>query len=360
MNKIYFFLFSFFLTISLFAAPFQQKEDPVFNKYNSRRPKYVRGIHVTGWAAGSSKFRPRIDNIVKKTEINTVVICVKEADGEVYIPGVPKAEEISAYKPAIKDLKEYISHLQNLGVYVVARITLFKDPILAEAEYYWAVHDKKGKIWRDYKGVSWVDPFNKRDVWPYLFEISDRCVELGFDELQFDYVRFPSDGKISDCRYLIEYSSKTAVAVLVDFLKEAKKRYKDKQGIFISVDTFGLTTSADTDLGIGQDIVAMEPYVDAISPMVYPSHYSKGTYGIVDPDKDPYKTVFMALKYGKEKLGDKSYKLRAYLQDFSLQNNYGAKEVRAQIKACYDNGLYEWILWNAAVKYTFDALESKN
>ncbi|MCP4481684.1 MAG: putative glycoside hydrolase [bacterium] len=353
-------LFTFMMLSSLFASnPSLSTHDEIFSKYSSKKPKHVRGIHVSGYAAGSQKFRKRLEPILRETEINTMVICVKEADGEVYIDGIKKAKDIGAYKNVFKDPEEYIEYLHSINIYVIARITLFKDPILANAEYYWSVKDPSGNVWQDYKGLSWVDPFNKRNVWPYLFEIADRCVELGFDELQFDYIRFPTDGKISNCRYLVDYSPKTAVAIINEFLKTAKARYKDGMGIPISVDTFGLTTSANNDLGLGQVIEKMEPYVDAISPMVYPSHYQKGIYGIEYPDKDPYKTVYTAMKYGKQKLGVKSYKFRPYLQDFSLKNHYGSAEVQAQIKACYDNGIYEWILWNAGVKYTVEALEKK-
>ncbi|MFC1484972.1 putative glycoside hydrolase [bacterium] len=327
--------------------------------YRAKKPKYVRGIHLSAWSAGSKKFREALDPIFRNTEINTAVIAVKEANGEVYIPGIKKAEEMGAYVKAIRDTEEYIKYLHDLGIYVVARIVLFKDPILAKKEYYWAVHDPKGNIWKDYKGQSWVDPYNKRDVWEYNFQVADRCVELGFDEIQFDYVRFPSDGEIKNCRYIQDHSTKASTQAIAEFLKEAQKRYTKKYGIPIAADVFGLTTSASNDLGIGQIIEKIEPFVDSISPMVYPSHYKENTYGIPIPNEDPYTTVYLGMKYGKEKLGEKSYKFRPYLQDFSLGYEYGAKEVRAQIQAVYDNDIPEWILWDPKVTYSVGALKPK-
>jgi hypothetical protein len=322
------------------------------------KPKYVRGIHLSGWAAGSKKLRVRYEKIFKETEINTVVIAVKEASGEVFIKGIPKAEKIGAYINAMPDIKAYIDHLHSLGIYVIARQVLFKDPVFSKAEPSLAVRNPEGKVWRDFKGLSYADPFNKK-VWEYNFSIADECVKLGFDEIQFDYIRYPSDGKIKECRYMVKYSTTVAVQNICDFLKEANRRYKDKK-IRISADVFGLTTSAKDDLGIGQIIEKMEPYVDALYPMVYPSHYYKGTYNIKEPNKSPYETIYRAMKYGKEKLGNKSYKYIPYIQDFSLGYKYGVKEIKAQKQALYDNDIGEWVLWDPRAVYTIEALAPKS
>ena len=320
------------------------------------KPKYIRGIHISGWAAGSTKLRARYEKIFKETEINTVVIAVKEASGEVFIKGIPKSKEIGAYVNAMPDIKEYIDHLHKLGIYAVARIVLFKDPVFAKAEPSLAVKNPNGGLWKDYKGLSYVDPYNKK-VWEYNFSIMDECIKVGFDEIQFDYIRFPSDGKIKDCRYMVHHSSTTAVNNIVNFLKEARQRYKN---IRLSADVFGLTTSASDDMQIGQVIEKMEPYVDALCPMMYPSHYYKGTYGLKDPNKSPYQTIDIGIRHGKEKLGDKSYKYVPYIQDFSLGYKYGVKEIRAQKQALYDNDIGEWILWDARALYTIEAMSPKS
>lgn len=317
------------------------------------KPQYVRGIHLTSWAAGSKKYRKKIESLLNEKKINTLVIAVKEYSGEVYIPGVKAAEEFKTYVNAIPDLEAYLKDLKTIGIYPVARIVVFKDNATAKKRLKWAVKNPDGSIWKDYKGQAWLDPYNK-ETWEYIFEIAERAVNLGFEEIQFDYIRFPSDGVIKNCRYSQSHSSITAIKTIVDFLAEAKKRLKDKYGVNISVDIFGLTTSVEHDMGIGQMLLEIAKYVDFLCPMVYPSHYAKGEYGIPDPNKEPYKTVYKSLKDASLRLGPDYKKLRPYLQDFSLGKKYGLKEVLAQIKASYENNIFEWTLWNPEADYTTD------
>lgn len=181
-------------------------------------------------------------------------------------------------------------------------------------------------------------------------------MDAGFDEIQFDYTRFPSDGNMKNCVYTQKDSSSTHSGVITSFLHEAYSRLKPK-GVNVSVDVFGLATTSTDDMGIGQKIVGMAKEVDFVSPMVYPSHYAEGEYGIPDPDAEPYKTLYISLNTAKKRMP--AEKLRPYLQDFSLKHHYGAKEVRKQIQAAYDNGIGEWILWDPKCVYTAAALKSK-
>jgi hypothetical protein len=311
-------------------------------------PKYVRGIHITPWSAGSHKYRNQIKDLIENTELNTIVIAVKEYNGEVYIPEVNEAKSFGAYIAAMPDIRQYLQELKQQGIYTVARIVVFKDDIVAKKKTEWAVKNTSGTVWLDNKSHAWIDPYNK-DAWNYIFAICDKCVDLGFDELQFDYIRFPSDGRISQCRYMQKSSSSTAVAVIGEFLETARQRYKD---MTISADVFGLTTSAEDDMGIGQSITEIAKHVDYICPMVYPSHYYKGAYNMPNPEIEAYKTVNIALQYARKKLGESSYKLRPYLQDFSLKHKYNAKEVLDQIQAGYNNDVASWTLWNPRSKYT--------
>lgn len=322
------------------------------------KPKYVHGVHLNAWSAGSSDFRKRFQVFLDETTLNTVVIAVKESNGEVYIPGVKMAEEFKAYVPAMPDIKTYIEKLKSRNVYTVARIVVFKDSIAVKHKPQWAVKNPEGGTWADHKGLSWLDPYN-RDNWEYTFAIAEQCVNLGFEEIQFDYVRFPSDGIIKNCRYSVRQSSIAPAQCIVNFLKEANLRLKSKYNVNISVDVFGLTTSADHDMGIGQNIIDMAREVDFICPMVYPSHYPKGSYGIENPNNQPYRTVYIGLNYADKKLGENSNKLRPYLQDFSLGYKYHMEEVLAQMQACYDNNIFEWTLWNPGSKYNYLALKSK-
>src|SRR3989339_648162 len=310
-------------------VPVKVPPKPVPIKANPHKPKYVRGLHLTAWSAGSGRYREKISGILRDTEINTLVIAVKEYNGEVYVPEVKEAVELGAYMAAMPDAAAYLQKLKNDGIYTVARIVLFKDDIAARKKPEWAVKDCNGNSWKNKNGLGWVDPYNRK-VWEYNFAIAEKCIDLGFEEIQFDYVRFPSDGKISECRYSQQHSSTTAINNIVDFLREAKKRIKVGRGANISIDVFGMTTSAGYDIGIGQNIIAMAKEVDFVCPMVYPSHYVKGSFGYGDPNSQPYNIVFKAMQAAIKKMGIDSRKLRPYLQDFSLGYKYGEKEVRDQ------------------------------
>lgn len=322
-------------------------------KRKVKKPKYVRGIHLNTWVAASTKRRAKIGVLLEETEINTVVIAIKEYVGLVHIPGVEIAKKLGTSQVALRKIKSYLAELKEKEIYTIARIVVFKDNALVKAKPDWAVRTSTGGIWVDYVGDVWVDPYNEA-VWEYNIQIAEQAFRLGFDEIQFDYIRFPSDGKVSNCRYSQKHSSTTSVAALVGFLEEAGQRLKP-YGANISIDVFGLTTTSGNGLGIGQDIVILSKVVDFISPMVYPSHYYKGAYGIEHPNKSPYETVYIGLK-GAVRQGLRK-KMRPYLQDFSLGVRYGEKEVREQIQACYDNKIPEWLLWNARGVYTESALE---
>ncbi len=320
-----------------------------------KKPKYVKGIHLTAWVAGSKKARKRIDALLKETELNTVVIDIKEIQGEIYIPGVRTAEELGLTVKAIPDLAEYMEQLKKDGIYTIARMVIFKDNGLAKKKPELAVKRPDGSPWRDHKKNMWVDPYNPK-VWDYNIEIAARAAEVGFDEVQFDYIRFPSDGNIKECRYsYAQHNSSTAARALDSFLETAHKKIKPL-GINISIDLFGLTPSVNHGMGIGQKIVEMTRYVDFVSPMVYPSHYAKGEYGIGEPNKYPYPVVFRTMSDAKKRFNGEVQKLRPYLQDFSLGYKYGPKEVRAQILACENLGIQEWLLWNPSCIYTKEAL----
>lgn len=321
-----------------------------------RKPKYVRGIHVTAWGAGSTTTRARLDKLFTETELNTIVIAIKEQEGEVYIPGVPQVQKAGTFVNAIPGVEKYIASLKEKGVYTIARIVVFRDALLPRKQPALGVKTPEGALWQDHKGKTWLDPTN-HDAWDYNIAIAERALELGFDEIQFDYIRFPSDGNTKDCRYSIRLTTTSANNALVGFLKTAHERLKPR-GANISIDVFGLTTTVEHDMGIGQRIVELARWVDYVSPMVYPSHYNPGEYGIPNPNAAPYQTVFRGMEGAVRRLG--AEKVRPYLQDFSWGVRYGAKEVRDQIQATYDTNVGEWLLWNAANNYTRGALKDKD
>ncbi len=348
------FLTTFLVLLFKTSCAQQTKNHPTQNKVYVSKPEYVRGVHLSAWAAGLESFKKHFESYLSKEKLNTVVIAIKEYQGDVYIP--IKEEIRKKYNTPIKPIpkiKDYLQELKSKGIYTIARIVVFKDNYLAKNFPHLAVKNPDGSVWKDLRGISWSDPYNK-EVWQYNIEIAKCAVELGFEEIQFDYIRFPSDGNTRLCRYSQKHSSLSATAALVEFLINAKQQLAP---IPISIDVFGLTPSVDHDMGIGQRFLQMAEVVDYISPMIYPSHYRKGEYGIPDPNKEPYKTVFRTVSDAKKLLGEKYYKLRPYLQDFSMGYKYGVEEVKAQIKACYDNGIFEWLLWDPKCKYTLEAVE---
>lgn len=333
---------------------------PLWGDAPFERPSCIKGIHITSWYAGTKKGRARMEKLLAETELNTVVLDIKESEGDVYIPGVMLNGEEN-YVRAFRDLEPYLKFLKERGVYVIARQCVFHDNRLAKAKPDWAVHSssplpkavEKGyrkDVWVDRKGSAWGDPFNPA-VWKYNIDIAARAAELGFQEVQFDYIRFPSDGPMKYTVYSKPHTPAAAVEALSTFLARAQKEL-DKRNVDVSIDVFGLTGSTGDGMGIGQKLDSLLANVDAVSPMMYPSHYYPGEFGLKDPNSSPYETVYYSLRDTERVLAGRSVELRPWLQDFSLGVKYGPEEVRAQISAAADIGVNEWLLWNPACRYT--------
>jgi hypothetical protein len=253
-----------------------------------------------------------------------------------------------------------LQKLRANGIYPIARIVVFKDGPLSKARPDWAVQHVNGGEWLDADGYRWVDSYNRR-VWDYNIAIAREALELGFAEVQWDYVRFPD----VPSRLMREASwpaaeGRTKADGIRDFLIHSRTQLA-KYDAPITADVFGLTTSAGTDMGIGQLWEKMSDVTDALLPMVYPSHYGRGSYGIAHPNASPYETVKTALEHAVRRSSriEKPATIRAWLQDFTLgAPRYDASYVRAQIDAVYDAGLKEWVLWHPGSNYTVEALAS--
>jgi len=316
-----------------------------------------RGVHFTGWAAGSTKARRRFLAAMKGGGFNAVVIALKDYDGHVFVRDVPLAKQTGAFTNAIPDLPGVVKEFEDAGIYTVARIAIFKDDHLARARPDLAVHFPDGRIWTNDKGTAWVDPY-KKEVWDYAIDIASRAAAAGFDEIQFDYIRFPSDGKTRQCRYArADHSPATAAAVLRELLTHAGARLKPF-AVKLSIDTFGLTTSVDNGMGIGQTMEQMADLVDYVSPMMYPSHYANGEYGLRSPNRAPYETIRRGVRDALERLGPRAASMRPYLQDFSMGVRYSPAHVRSQILATEELGVRGWILWNAQNNYSWSAISA--
>lgn len=314
----------------------------------------IRGVHMTGWAAGSAKNRRDMIRNLKDAGLNAVVIALKETDGFVFVKHVG----MGTYVNAIPDLEGAVKDFKDAGIYTIGRVVLFKDNELARRRPELAVRrSDNGGVWTNDKGVAWVDPYDRR-VWEYNLSIASRAAAAGFDEIQLDYIRFPSDGPVSLARYSrADHTKESAKSNVIAFLREARRRLP---GVVLSACVFGMTTSAQTDMGIGQDIVRMAKEVDYISPMMYPSHYYKGEYGIKNPNREPFRTILYGVRDAVERLGDQAWKLRPYYQDFSLGVRYDADKVRAQVLASEKLGVVHWLMWNPQNRYTWTFTRHNN
>jgi hypothetical protein len=331
-------------------------DGPNLEGFRDRSYVPVKGIYVSSWAAGSSKRMPELLDLCDRTEINAMVIDVKDDTGYVcYNSSVALSKDLGLEENRLKDVPALIQTLRDHNIIPIARLVAFKDPILAEKRPDLAVMDKSGDIWRDYKGFPFTNPYN-REVWDYLVDVAEDVADLGFREIQFDYVRFPSDGKISDAVY--PGKSGTHEDAIAAFLNYARERL-EKKGVWVSADVFGLTVHVKDDLGIGQKIEKVALNSDIVCPMIYPSHYYSGAYNVKDPNRSPYDIVTYATLDASRRLAGTGAIYRPWLQDFSLGGvQYGVAEVKAQIKAVEEQGYHEWILWDPSLRYTEGALRS--
>lgn len=321
-------------------------------------PVKVKGIYVTGPAAGSERMEQLID-LVSSTELNTMVIDVKNDEGNLtYKMEVPASANLEAGIRYVKDMPALVERLHQQGIYVIARIVCFKDPVLAAARPELALRLPDGKAVMDANGLAWVNPY-KEEVWDYLCTLAECASRDGFDEIQFDYVRFPIGNDANAADYGVDMSTYPREAGLTDFFDYASKRLHEKQIIF-GADLFGTIIGSDVDRDrTGQNYLSIAEHTDAICPMIYPSHYANGTFGMNVPDQYPYETIANALQLSKEALGETDSPkgvVRPWLQCFNAiwvdgHITYGSKEVHDQIQAVYDAGYEEWFLWHASNHY---------
>ena len=329
------------------------------DKQNSFDVPVVKGIYVTGNTAGTPKYFNHLIDFLDRSELNAMVIDVKDDNGLItYESNIEIVESAEADRYVrIQDIKSFIQTLENHNIYPIARVVTFKDSNLCNHYPEFAIQKKSGGIWRDRNGVPWVNPYDKR-VWDYNVAIAKEAALNGFKEIQFDYVRFPENGSKVDAEAFFpgknDVSKEDCVA---GFLAYARQQLKD-YNVVISADVFGLTTSADDDMNIGQKWEKISPTVDYISPMIYPSHYYPGNYGFDNPNAHPYEVIDKAVKDALKKDAglEKKAVIRPWIQDFTLGSpKYTGEDVLKQIKALNDNGIQGYMLWNAGNVYSENA-----
>ncbi|WP_312442850.1 putative glycoside hydrolase [Lacrimispora sp.] len=336
-----------------------------------KKPVKVKGIYISGYMAGSEGLQAILDKI-QGTEINTVVIDVKNDDGRITfaMEDAPTVNEIGATEKYIKDIDSLMAQLKARGLYTIARVVAFRDPYLAEKKPEWALKNKDGSLHRDNKGLAWVNPY-RTEVWDYLVEVGTEASKAGFDEVQFDYIRFSTDSSMKQVVFdEKDTRGRSKTDIITEFIQYAYDKLSSSN-IFVSADVFGTIIGSKVDAeAVGQIYNDMACHLDYICPMIYPSHYGDGNFGIDHPDMEPYRTIRAALKLSRQDLesakeaGKRQAIVRPWLQDFTASYlkhhiSYGSKEVRAQIQAVYDSGYDEWILWSASNRYTWEGLLSR-
>ena len=328
-------------------------------------PEIVRAIYLTSTSAANINRIDKLVELANKTDLNSVVIDIKDSSGYIsYDSSVAEAEKYRTELVEIKDLDALVRKLHENGIYVIARMAVFQDPMLAKARPDWAVKNSStGGTWYDNRRLAWIDPAN-RNAWQYFSALAKDVLMAGIDEINLDYIRFPSDGNMGNMVFPSWEKGKTRPQILKDFFKYMREELGNAK---ISADLFGFVTTRTEDFGVGQVMEDALEYFDYVSPMVYPSHYLPTFLGFANPAEHPYEVIYHTLSEGQKRLDEfikkmnneqrvmnRKPKIRPWIQDFTLGAVYIQAMVEAEIKATQDalgdqyNG---FMLWNASNNY---------
>lgn len=340
----------------------------------------VKGLFASGTTVSSQSSLDDLVDFISSTDLNAVVIDVKEDYGNIVLD-IESEGEFSKYIEAAlvadNNPKEIIALLESNGIYPIARVVTFKDTILAEQRPDLSFSQSDGSIWKNGRGEAFVNPYMK-EVWEYTLDIAKKAAMLGFKDIQFDYVRFPEgfevfDSSLTYSRGVYEDSTLTAGEQRINTINEFVKYAHDELqpfGVDVSVDIFGYAAFIREAPGIGQSFLGIAQHVDAISSMIYPSHWGPGNFDIPIPDLDPYNIVDRYMKLENDllgELGDQAPKSRPWIQDFTASylgygnyKEYTAAEVTEQVKALADNGIHEFLIWDASNQYSRGSTYSFN
>jgi hypothetical protein len=321
-------------------------------------PIKVKALYLTFWgASNNSKTLKNILKLIDETDANAVVVDVKNEYGSTqFWTGFKEANSYGAHKKRTnRDIKKFIRVLKKRGIYTIARIVTFKDELQASHNPDYAIKrdDDNRTIWRNHDNMAWVDPFDKRSH-NYAISIAEEAAKVGYDEINFDYIRFPAKKGLL---YSKKNTQKNRIKAIESFLDEAKRRLR-KYGVFISVDTYGNICWAKDDNGIGQTVSSLAAHADYLAPMLYPSGFSSGSFYFKYPSEHPYEVVFRSVKTINDRIP--SYRVRPWLQYFKdytrRRKPYERKEIQAQIKATEDIGTNGWMMWSPSSKYSYEYL----
>lgn len=321
-------------------------------------PFTPKGLYLSFYGIGDRRLREDALRLLRETELNTLVIDVKGDRGMIPYPSsIPLATEVGAQKIiTVRDMRGLLDSLKNEGIYTIARIVVFKDNLLANYRPDLAVKDLNGRTWRDREGLAWIDPF-KKEVWEYNIQIAIEAAQLGFDEIQFDYIRFPDALSV---QFSMPNTMENRVNAISGFIKEARKKLLP-YNVFLSADIFGYVCWNLNDTFIGQTLDALAPHLDYLSPMLYPSGFHHGIPGYRIPTAHPYEIVHLTLKKAQERTGLSPLRFRPWLQafrDYAFdRRSFEEREIREQINGVERFGSHGWLLWNPQNIYSRQGLK---
>lgn len=322
-------------------------------------PFHAKGLYLSFWGANRhSKTFKRMKRIIALTPINTMVIDVKNEYGltSFKTSSLTALKNFSHKNRTIVDMKQYVKQLHAQGIYLIARIVVFKDELQAKSSPEVAMRTAQGEVWRNRDNLAWVDPFVEQ-THQYVIEIARSAAKMGFDEINFDYIRFPATSKICTSK---DNTEKNRIAAIEKFLKEARTTL-EPYGVFISVDTFGQICWNSDDVRIGQTIRSLSKYSDYLCPMLYPSGFKSGVLGFKHPSSHPYEMVHQSIEQMKKEISAK--RIRPWLQAFRdyahTKQKYGYSAIQAQIRACDDSNTSGWLFWNPSSRYNIAHYSSK-
>lgn len=339
-------------------------------------PQNVKAVYMSQCAAGTPSFRESLTKLIDETELNAIVIDIRDYTGGIAFPTEnPILSDMVSDECGARDMKEFVASLHEKGIYVIGRITVFQNPLYVKLHPEHAVQHTKGGVWKDRKGLAFVD-VGATAYWDTVVELAKESYAIGFDEINFDYIRYPSDGDMANAVY-IKRDGKTKQELLEDFFKYLHDKL-EPFGVVTSADLFGMTTTNVDDLNIGQVLERALPYFDYIAPMVYPSHYPSGFHGYKDVNANGYNIVHFSMReavrrtvatttptasYVYTRIGTSSpaiyakpaypaSKIRPWLQDFDYPVEYTPEMVAAQIQATADAGLSSYMFWDPGNRYS--------
>ena len=330
--------------------PFSFKTDVNISTFKLT-PIKVKALYLTFWGANNnSKTLKKILNIIDKTEVNAIVMDVKNEYGSTsFLTSFKEANSYGAHlKRTNRNIQKFIKMMKERDIYTIARIVTFKDELQASHNPSYAIKNAKGKIWRNHDNMAWVDPFDKRS-WNYTIRIAQEAAKVGFDEINFDYIRFPAKTGLKLSK---KNNQKNRIKAIGSFLDLARKKLR-KYGVFISVDTYGNICWAKDDTGIGQTIDSLAKHADYLCPMLYPSGFASGSFFFKYPSQHPYEVIYRSIKHLEKTIDSK--RMRPWLQYFRdythTRNHYKKFEINEQIRATKDTNTSGWMMWSPSSKY---------